>query len=83
MTQYTVSQAFFLVTFGMLTPTLDLYTDLRMGLRLMKGPPKDLQLFSGEFDLLMLQLLFSGSSGCGCGGCDGRGGGCYEVDRTL
>ena len=48
MSQFTISQAFFLVTFGMLTPTLDLYTDLKMGLRLMKGPANDLRLFSGE-----------------------------------
>ena len=49
MTQFTVSQAYYLVTFGMVTPTLDLYTDLNMGLKLMKGPPKDMHLFSGEF----------------------------------
>ena len=47
MTHLTNAQAVFLVTFGILTPSLDLYTDLKMGLRLMRGPPSDLRLYTG------------------------------------
>ena len=51
MVKFTIAQAFLLVTFGVFTPSLDLYTDLKMGLRLMRGPAKDTHLLSGKSDI--------------------------------
>ena len=48
MVEFTKSQALFLLVFGVLTPSLDLYTDLKMGLRLLNGPPRNIYLHSGK-----------------------------------
>ena len=48
MAEFTVVQGFILLTFGILTPTLDQYTDIILAMRLLNGPMNSTILKSGK-----------------------------------
>ena len=48
MAEFTVVKGFILLTFGIITPTLDKYTDIFLAMRLMDGPTNSTILKSGN-----------------------------------
>ena len=50
MAKFGLWQALLLATFGILTPSLDQYTDLTLVIRLFRGPENSTELTSGEYE---------------------------------